>query len=114
MRVLGTTAASAYRLDVDQLARETLDQQQRIMEQTGRTPCAVRVHSQTRREVMRHKPSAQSVALRYWHPTADGLKRDTFFGMAVIIDDTVPLGYATLEVCDGCMSIGAACVSERS
>lgn len=108
MRLLATTAASAYRLDVDRLARETLDQQQRMIKQGANThPCAVHLHPLTRHEVMRHKP--EHPALRYWQPTVDGIKPDTFVGLALVIDESVPLGYTTLEVCAGCLSAAVRC-----
>jgi len=114
MRILSTTAASAYRLDVDQLAKEVLHQQESTYKQTARFPCAVHLHPTTRREVMKYKP--ESAALRYWQPTVDGVKPDTFVGLAIVIDDSVPLGYATLEVCEGCLALGgpAHCLHDRS
>jgi hypothetical protein len=108
MRLLGTTAASAYRLDVDQLARETLDQQSRMAKGSANWhPCAVRLHPQTRSAVMRHRPADGQPP--YWAPTVDGVAPDTFVGLALITDESVPLGYATLEVCEGCMGPTARC-----
>lgn len=107
MRILGTTAACALQLDVDRLAREVGIQQDTMHTQTGHMPCAVRLNSETRRQVMRHRPGPGM--LPYWAPTVDGVKPNTFVGLALVTDESVPPGYATLEVCQGCLNASARC-----
>lgn len=107
VRILTTTAANAYRLDVDQLATEVLQQQDRTYKQAGAIPCVVHLHPHTRREVMRHRRPSGSQP--YWQAGSSHGQPDTFVGINIVVDEDVPLGYATLETCAGCMSITARC-----
>lgn len=107
MRLLGTTATSAYRLDVDQLAREVLTHAEGLVVQTGRYACAVRLCPQDRREAMKHRPAPGQQP--YWAPSKGPEQHDTFAGLPLIVDEGVPRGHATLEICPGCMRCVGRC-----